>query len=198
MNTGKREKIRKQLKNFSVGIAGLGGLGSNAAVALARAGVGKLVIVDFDRVEEKNLDRQYYFLDQIGLYKVDALKKTLLNINPDLEVVSFNVELEKGKMSGYFSTVDVVIEALDAAGIKTQFIEEISSCLPDMPIIAASGVAGVGRVDRIESKHFGNLHLCIDENAKSSEDDVLLASRVCLMACWEADLAIELLLGDDV
>lgn len=198
MNIGKREKIRNRLKNFSIGIAGLGGLGSNAAVALARAGIGKLVIVDFDRVEEKNLDRQYYFLDQIGLYKVEALTKTLLNINSDLEVVSINVKLEKGKMSEHFDQVDVVIEALDAAEIKTQFIEEISSCLPDMPIVAASGVAGVGKVDRIGSKHFGNLHLCIDENAESSEDDVLLASRVCLMACWEADLAIELLLGDAV
>ncbi len=87
MNKLKSEKIKKKLLDSSVGIAGLGGLGSNAAIALARAGVGKLVLVDFDLIERDNLNRQYYFSDQIGRAKVDAIKGNINRINPNINVV---------------------------------------------------------------------------------------------------------------
>ena len=90
MNVEKTEKIIKKLKESSVGIAGVGGLGSNAAVALARADVGRLVLVDFDRVEKNNLTRQYYFLDQIGKIKVEALKENINKINPAVQVEILN------------------------------------------------------------------------------------------------------------
>jgi len=96
-----------------------------------------------------------------------------------------------------FRNVDVVIEALDNAKTKADFIEEILLKLPDKPIVAASGVAGYGHCDRIVTKRYGNLHLCYDEHAPSSEDDVLLAPRVGLMANWEANLALEIILGED-
>ncbi len=197
MNKQKFDKIKEKLRKSSVGIAGAGGLGSNAAVALARAGIGRLVLVDFDKVEESNLDRQYYFLDQVGKIKVEALKDNIERINSAVKVEILNQKLEKGSMEKPFHDVDVVIEALDNAETKTEFIEEILLKLPDKPVVAASGVAGYGNSDRIVTKRFGSLYMCYDEQAKSSDDDVLLAPRVCLMANWEADLALEIILGED-
>jgi sulfur carrier protein ThiS adenylyltransferase len=197
MNREKYARIREKLRQSSVGIAGVGGLGSNAAVALARAGVGRLVLVDFDRVEESNLDRQYYFLDQIGKLKVEALKENIIRLNPRVKVLSINQKLEKGSMEKPFYDVDVIIEALDNAETKTQFIEEILTKLPNKPVVAASGVAGYGHSDRIVTKKLGNLHMCYDEEAKSSDEDVLMAPRVALMGNWEANLALEIILGED-
>lgn len=191
----KRERIRRKLGNTSVGIAGLGGLGSNAAVSLARAGVGKLVLVDFDSVEKGNLDRQYYFLHQVGKPKVDAIAENIKNIDPDVKVEAFNLKLEKGAMEKPFRDVDVIIEALDNAETKAVFIEEILSKLSGKPLVAASGVAGYGNSERIKTLRSGNLFLCYDEHAPSSEEDVLIAPRVALMGNWEANLALEIILG---
>lgn len=197
MRKEKSEKIKKKLRDSSIGIAGLGGLGSNAAVALARAGIGKLVLVDFDIVEKKNLTRQYYFLDQIGKLKVEALRENIEKINPEVTIETYNQKLEKGSMEKPFTSVNVVIEALDNAETKAAFIEEILTKLPNKPIVAASGVAGYGHSDRITTKRLGKLYICYDENAPSSDDDVLMAPRVALMANWEANLALEIILGED-
>ncbi len=197
MNTEKFKKIRMNLKKSSVGIAGVGGLGSNIAVSLARAGIGKLVIVDFDKVEESNLNRQYYFLDQIGMDKVEALKKTLFRINKSLKVEVLNYRLMKNKMDKPFHNVDVVVEALDKAETKTMFIEEIMQKLPEIPIVGCSGVAGYGHSDRIITKKLRNLYLVYDEEARDSDVDVLMAPRVILMANWQANLVLEILLGED-
>ena len=197
MNRQKFDNIKKKLKESSVGIAGVGGLGSNAAIALARAGAGRLVLVDFDNVESSNLDRQYYFLDQVGKPKVKALRDNIGRINPEVIVEIHNLKLVKGSMEEPFKDVNVVIEALDSAEIKTEFIEELQLKLPNKPIVAASGVAGYGHCDRIATRRCGNLYLCYDEHAPSSEDDVLTAPRVALMANWEANLALEIILGED-
>ena len=197
MNVEKDKKIKEKLGKSSVGIAGAGGLGSNAAVSLARAGVGRLVIVDFDKVEESNLNRQYYFRDQIGKNKVDALKENINRIYPFIRVDVFNEKLVKGSMDKYFHDVDVIIEALDSAEIKTAFVEEILRRLPGKPVVAASGVAGYGHSDRITTKKLGNLYMVYDGNARSGEEDVLMAPRVCLMANWEANLVLEILLSED-
>jgi sulfur carrier protein ThiS adenylyltransferase len=197
MDKLKIDRIQKKLKESSIGIAGLGGLGSNAAVALARAGIGRLVLVDFDKVEKSNLGRQYYFLDHIGKTKVDSLKEIIGKINPQVDLVIHNLKLEKGSMDIPFKDVDVVIEALDNAETKTVFIEEILSKLPGKPVVAASGVAGYGHSDRITTKRLGKLHMCYDGEAKSSDDDVLIAPRVAIMANWEANIALEIILGED-
>jgi len=197
MNVEKAEKIRKKLKESSVGIAGVGGLGSNAAISLARAGIGQLILVDFDRVEENNLDRQHYFRDQVGKVKVEALKENIKRINPWMNVDIFNQKLTKGSMDEPFRDADVIIEALDSAEAKTSFIEEIMEKAPDKPLVACSGVAGYGNSERIKTKHIGNLYLCQDEQARSSDEDVLMAPRVALMANWEANLVLEILLGED-
>lgn len=197
MNKLKSEKIKKKLKESSVGIAGLGGLGSNAAIALARAGIGRLVLVDFDKVEEDNLTRQYYFLDQVGKPKTLALQDNIKKINPKVKIDLYDEKLERGFMGRRFKDVDVIIEALDSAEIKTAFIEEILTKLPDKPVIGASGVAGYGHSNRITTKRLGNLYICYDECAPSCDDDVLLAPRVALIANWQANLALEIILGED-
>ena len=197
MNIEKSEKIKRKLSESSIGIAGLGGLGSNVAIALARAGVGKLVLVDFDEVEESNITRQYYFIDQIGKPKTIALQENIKKVNPKVVIDSYNEKIEKDSMEKRFKDVDVVIEALDSAETKAVFIEEILTKLPDKPVVAASGVAGYGHSDRISTKKMGNLYMCYDENALSSDDDVLMAPRVALMANWEANLALEIILGED-
>jgi sulfur carrier protein ThiS adenylyltransferase len=197
MNKLKSEKIKKRLERSSVGIAGLGGLGSNAAIALARAGIGRLVLIDFDIVEESNLTRQYYFLDQVGKPKTVALNDNIKKINPKIKIDLYNEKLEKGTMDKRFREVDAIIEALDSAEIKTAFVEEILTKLPDKPVVAASGVAGYGNCDRITTKRLGNLYMCYDECALSCDDDVLLAPRVALFANWQANLVLEILLGED-
>ncbi|MCK4614901.1 MAG: sulfur carrier protein ThiS adenylyltransferase ThiF [Thermoplasmata archaeon] len=187
--------IARRLKKASVGIAGAGGLGSNVAMALARAGIGHLVIVDFDIVEEKNLNRQQYFLDQVGQYKVEALKHNIARAVRGCMVEAIKLKLEKGKMTGPFEGVDVVVEALDSAEAKAGLIEEVLMNLPGKPIVAASGVAGYGHSERVFFRRSGDLYLVQDEEAKSSDEDVLLAPKVGLFAYYQANTVLELLLG---
>lgn len=196
MNETKRMEIQKVLHTKTIGIAGAGGLGSNAAISLARAGVGHIIIVDYDIVEQSNLNRQYYFSDQIGMKKVLALKENIHRIDPNVQVEAIQQTLHKGKMHILFSSADVIIEALDDAQTKTDFIEDILCYLPGIPLVAASGVAGYGNSDRIVTKQLDNLYICYDEKAESSETDVLLAPKVCLMANWQANIILEILLGE--
>ncbi len=197
MTVEKAEKIRMKLQKSSVGIAGAGGLGSNAAVSLARAGIGRIVVVDFDSVEESNLNRQYYFRDQIDMVKVEALRENIHRIDESVRVDIFNHRLTKDTMDRPFHDVDVIVEALDNAELKTMFIEEIMHKLPDTPVVACSGVAGYGNSDRIVTKKLGNLYMVYDKKAKDSNEDVLVAPRVCLMANWQANIVLEILLGED-
>jgi sulfur carrier protein ThiS adenylyltransferase len=197
----KKDEIKQKIALFShksVGIAGAGGLGSNVAVALARSGLLHLVVVDFDKVDESNLNRQYYFRSQVGKEKITALKENIENINSSVICDFQNIKLHKGSMWKPFQYVDIVVEALDSAEIKTQFIEEILQNLPNKPIVAASGVAGIGNSDRIYTKKLGNLYLVYDEEAKSSDEDILLAPKVCLFANWQANIVLELLSNEDV
>lgn len=182
----------------SVGIAGLGGLGSNAAMALARAGIGRLVLVDFDVVEQKNLDRQAFGLGQVGSKKTTAMAENIAAVDPDIKVELHDLRLEGGRMEVPFTDVDVVVEALDSAETKAVFIEEILLKLPKKPIVAASGVAGYGKSEGIRLRRTGNLYLVHDDDAPSSDDAVLLAPRVGLFAHMQANTVLEILLeGSD-
>jgi len=195
MDDAEKASLEASLRRASVGIAGAGGLGSNAAVALARAGVGHLVIVDFDTVEEGNLDRQYYFLDQVGMRKVEALKDTIERAAPGVRVDGIARRLVRGEMAAPFKDVDVVVEALDEAETKTRFVQEVLRDLPGKPLVAASGVAGWGACERIEIKRLAPLHLVRDARARSCDDGVLLAPKVCAIANMEANVVLEILLG---
>lgn len=192
-----RANLRARLRRFSVGIAGAGGLGSNAAMALARAGVGHLLVVDFDKVEESNLTRQYYFQDQIGLPKVEALKKNIERAIDDVTVEAVCQRLCPGRMAEPFSKMHVVVEALDTAQTKKSFLQEVMKALPGKPLVAASGVTGWGTCWRIETKKIGCLYMVCDKSAKSSDEAILLAPKVCAMANLQADMVLEILLGSE-
>jgi len=196
MNQEKLAQITTILSKKTVGIAGVGGLGSNVAVALARSKIGRLIIVDHDIVDESNLNRQYFFQDDIGKVKVEALSDIIHRVNPSVSITAVHTRLMPGCMHEPFHGADVIIEALDEALSKKQFIEDVLEHLPGVPLIGASGVAGYGQSDRIVTRELGNLYLCYDEHAPSSDDDVLLAPKVALMANWQADLALTLLIGD--
>ena len=195
MESAEKAALAARLRGASVGIAGAGGLGSNAAMALARAGVGHLVVVDFDRVDAGNLNRQYYFRDQVGSLKVEALKANIERAAEGVRVDAVNLKLIAGRMAEPFKDVDVVVEALDSAETKTRFVQEILRDLPGKPVVAASGVAGWGACERIEVRTFAPLHLIRDERARSSDDGVLLAPKVCTLANMQANTVLEILLG---
>jgi len=197
MNIKKHNNIRQKLKKSVIGIAGAGGLGSNVASSLARTGVGKILIVDYDKVEKNNLDRQFYFLDQIGMIKVEALKENISRIDESIKVEIFNEKLVAGSMHKPFSNVDVIVEALDDAKTKTNFIEDVSKNLSDIPIVSCSGVSGYGHINRIREKKLGNLYIVYDKNAKDSNKDILTSPRVNLMANWQANLVLNIILGED-
>lgn len=186
-------KVLAVLRRSSVGIAGAGGLGSNVAVALARAGVGRLVIADFDRIEPSNLNRQQYFLDQVGERKVEALRENLLAINPYSLYEIHDVRINRRNAATIFGRVDVLVEAFDRAEAKEMIIEASLSKFPGRPIVAASGLAGFGRNASLHTRRLGNLYICGDESSQASKRISPMAPRVALVAAMQANLVVELL-----
>src|SRR4030042_2720904 len=136
--------VHQKIKESVLGIAALGGLGSTVAIALARLGLGTLILVDFDVVEPSNLNRQQYFLHQIGMPKVKALKENISQINPYVKVLIFNEKLDRNNVEKIFKEADVVVEAFDRADEKAMLISVVSEKMPGKYIVAASGGAGFG------------------------------------------------------
>jgi sulfur carrier protein ThiS adenylyltransferase len=187
---GTTEKLRKA----TVGIAGCGGLGSNAAVALVRAGVGRLIIADHDVVEASNLNRQHYYQDDIGKKKVEALAAHLRAINPEVELVIHDIELTPESIPGIYAEADLLIEAFDSADRKKWLIETWCVSYPDRPVVAASGVSGCGHTREMHVHSSGNIHVVGDEESEMTMG--LCAARVMMAASMEANVAIGLLTGD--
>lgn len=180
------------LRRSCIGIAGCGGLGSNAAVALTRAGIGKLILADFDRVEMSNLNRQYFFMNDVGKSKVNALSSHLLNINPDIELKLINKELIPEDIPDIFSSVDIMIEAFDKAETKKWLVEKWSTQFPEIPIVCASGLSGFGLSEELEIKKAGNIYMIGDQSSDMSMG--LCSARVAIAANIQANTAIELLM----
>ncbi len=187
---GTTEKLQKA----TVGIAGCGGLGSNAAVALVRAGVGHLILADHDVVEASNLNRQHYFQHDLGKKKVEALASYLRAINPDVELVLHDIELTPENMPGIYEEADLMIEAFDSADSKRWLIESWCVAFPERPIVAASGVSGCGKTESMHVHSSGNIHVCGDERSEMTMG--LCAARVMMAASMEANVAIGLLTGE--
>ena len=181
------------LEGSTVGIAGLGGLGSNIALLLARSGVGRLVIADFDTVELSNIHRQGYPLSSIGMRKTDAVAKEIERINPWCTVEKHDIRLDRDNVS-VFGGCDVVCEALDDAGQKIMLIESLSSM--GKRIVSGNGMAGMGDANSIVTRKAGNsLYICGDGSSDVKETGSLSASRVAVCAAHQANAAIRLLLG---
>lgn len=188
--------VHQKVRSATVGIAGLGGLGSTVAVALARIGVGRLIIVDFDVVEPSNLNRQYYFLDQIGMPKIEALAHTIKRLNPVVDIVAHNTKIDEKNIKDLFKGVDVMVEALDRAEEKAMFVERFLDCFQDIPLVAASGLAGYGPANGIVTrKVMGRLYLCGDLGSEARPGCGLMAPRVGVCAHHQANAVLRLLMG---
>ncbi len=187
--------IESHLKKFRVGIAGAGGLGSNCAALLSRSGVGTLVIADYDRVEKSNLSRQFYFTDQEGMMKTEALKENLARIRPETNVIIHNLRLDRKNILQIFSECNVIVEALDSCEMKEMFIETVQSALKGIPLIAGSGIAGWGNNEILKTRKIDEtLYVCGDEASEVTDDLPPLAPRVSIVAGKQANTVVELLM----
>ncbi len=181
-----------RLERAAVGIAGCGGLGSNAAVALARAGIGKLILVDHDRVEPSNLNRQHFFANDLGRLKVDALAAHLRGIHRDIRLATHAMRLTPEDLPVIYREAELLIEAFDRAEEKRWLIEAWCRAFPRRPIVAASGLGGYGRTAALGVRSAGMIHVCGDGESDMSQG--LCAARVALVAAMQANVAIELLM----
>jgi sulfur carrier protein ThiS adenylyltransferase len=188
--------LRATLAASRVAIIGCGGLGSNAAAMLLRSGVRTLTLIDFDVVEESNLNRQLYFRDQLGRLKTEALAETLLRIDPDARLTLVTERMTADNLVGFVRDSDVIIEAVDGAETKAMVVNTCMRDLPDVPLVTASGLAGYGSANEIATERpCDELYLIGDLSSDVREGHSLLASRVMVAAAHEAHAAIRRLLG---
>lgn len=189
--------VHARLKRSTVGIAGLGGLGSAVAVALARVGVGRLVLADFDIVEPSNLNRQQYFIDQLGWPKTEALAANIRRINPYVDLELHAVRIDAANAGSVFAGVDLLVEAFDRADQKEMLLEAFTAERPATPFILASGLAGHGPEDSIRVQRIGpSVWVVGDQVSAAVPGRGLMAPRVGIAAHFQANLAVRILLGE--
>jgi len=181
------------LQQKCIGIAGCGGLGSNIAVALARAGVGNMILVDYDLVELSNLNRQYYFLEDIGELKALALAKIIKKINPQINLEVHIRKLRPQDIKQIFGDVDLLIEAFDKAESKKWLIDSWLKMQSIKPIICGSGMGGLGKTAALKVEKSGNIIICGDQFSEMSQG--LAAPRVAIVANMQANEALQYLVN---
>ena len=190
-------ELHKRFSSVTVAVCGLGGLGSNIAVALARAGIGKLVLIDFDRVDVTNLHRQQYKINQIGMNKTDALSENLKEIAPYIEIESHTVRITEDNAAELLKDADIICEAFDDVEAKAMLTNLVLEEMPDKFLVAASGMAGFGSANTIKTrkvmKHF---YLCGDEESDVQSEGSLVSSRVMLCAAHQAHTVLRILVGE--
>jgi sulfur carrier protein ThiS adenylyltransferase len=190
--------VHEKIKSSVVGIAGLGGLGSPVAIALARIGIGTLILADFDVVEPSNLNRQQYFYHQIGMPKVEALRETLLKINPYAKTLIYGEWLDPANVGRIFREARVIVEAFDRADQKAMLINAVSEQLPEAYIVAASGVAGYGDNNEIKTIRFSRrIYIAGDQKTPARPGTGLMAPRVGIAAHHQANTVLRILLGEE-
>jgi len=185
--------VTETMQACTVGLAGAGGIGSNVASALVRAGLGKLVVADYDRIEPSNLNRQYYFTDQIGFPKVVALRRNLELINPEVQVETHERMIDTRNAASIFSGADILVEALDLDEAKVMILETWLSGFPGVPVVSCSGVAGYGRTDRIRVDRREGLIIVGDQESELSQGT--LSARVGIVASIMANEIIAIIRG---
>jgi len=189
--------VHERVKRAAVGIAGLGGLGSAIAIALARVGVGRLVLADFDVVEPSNLNRQQFFVDQLGLAKTEALAGNLARINPYVRTELHTVRLTPENVPGIFRDVDVMVEAFDRADQKAMLLESFCAAFPEKPVVMASGLAGHASGNSVRVRRLGRtVHVVGDLESAAEPGRGLMAPRVGIAAHMQANTVLRLLLGE--
>lgn len=191
------EEVQARIRAARVAVAGLGGLGSNIAVSLARIGVGHLHLIDFDRVDVTNLNRQQYFADQVGMYKTEALRENLLRINPWLELRTDCLRVTEENAAELLRDDAYICEAFDIAENKAMLAGEVLEHFPEKYLVAASGMAGYGDSNEIRTRRVtSHFYLCGDEKTEAEAGRGLMAPRVALCAAHQANMVLRLILGE--
>ena len=188
------KELQQAFSSATVAVCGLGGLGSNIAIHLARAGIGKLILCDFDRVDITNLHRQQYKASQIGMYKTDALAENLREINPYIELEAHTERITEENAVTLLKDAEIICEAFDDAECKAMLTNTVLSELPDKYLVAASGMAGMGVTNSIKTRRItSKFYLCGDETSEVSENIGLVAPRVALCAAHQALTVLRIL-----
>lgn len=187
------EQLAK-IQQVKIGIAGAGGLGSNCAMLLVRSGFKRLLLVDFDEVSESNLNRQNFFLYQIGQKKVDVLTDNLLKINPDLQIAKYKEKINSSNISEVFEDCDIIIEAFDQVAAKMLVVEKFGQS--DKVIVAASGIAGYGDSNRIITKKINQKFYVVGDFATDIAKIAPYAPCVMLAAAKQADIVLQIVLEE--
>ena len=188
---------RKILEHARIGVAGLGGLGSNVLCHLVRAGVRRFTAADFDVVVASNLNRQFFFADQVGRKKTSALAENLRRIDPELELDFRDLKLTGENTQELFADCDVVVEAFDKADAKTMLIGALANS--GIPVVAASGLAGFGKSNDIRVRKAGKkLYLIGDLVSGISAELAPASPRVGIAAAMEANTVVAILLGLEI
>ena len=188
------KELHRAFSSATVSVCGLGGLGSNIAIALARAGIGKLILIDFDRVDITNLHRQQYKASQIGIYKTDALSENLREIAPYIELETHTERITEDNAITLLKGADIICEAFDDAECKASFANTVLSELPDKYLVAASGMAGMGTTNSIRTRRItSRFYLSGDEASEASGGIGLVAPRVALCAAHQAHTVLRIL-----
>ena len=187
--------IKEKIKQAVVGIAGCGGLGSNAAIALARIGVNKLVITDFDKVEPSNLNRQQFFISDIGKNKTDALTSYIKKVNPFVKVEKHVIKLTLKNIFNVYKDCPIIIEAFDKVSEKVMIVEAFSDKrFKNKFLITASGLAGFASSNLIKTNKLSkNIFLCGDNKNEGNEKNGLMAPRVIIAAGHQANMAVSII-----
>ena len=192
-------EIQKKLSEASVAVCGLGGLGSNIAVALARAGVGRLYLYDFDKVDISNLNRQQYFPEQLGMPKNEALADTLKRIAPYCDIVSHQVKLSEENIPQLLGDADIICEAFDKAEQKAMLVNFVLENMPEKYLVAGSGMAGFAPSNMIQTKRVTKrFYLCGDEVSDVDDGVGLVASRVLICAGHQAHAVIRIIVNSEL
>ena len=189
--------LHKRFSSATIAVCGLGGLGSNIAIALARAGIGKLLLIDFDRVDITNLHRQQYKANQIGRYKADALAENLSEIAPYTEIQTVTEKITEENFIDILKDADIVCEAFDNAESKAMLVNGVLEQLPRCYLVAASGMAGMDTPNIIKTrKVMKRFYLCGDEVSDVADTIGLVAPRVMLCAAHQAHTVLRILAGE--
>lgn len=187
------ENVAK-LQGATVAVCGLGGLGSNVAIALARAGVGKLILVDFDCVDVTNLHRQQYKASQVGVAKAVALPENLREIAPYIELESHQVRVTEENVMELVGKADVVVEAFDNAEAKAMLVNSVLE--NGKTLVAASGMAGFGDANSIQTRRVSKkFYMCGDGVSDVNDGVGLVAPRVMACAAHEAQTVVRIICG---
>jgi sulfur carrier protein ThiS adenylyltransferase len=185
-------EVFEKLQRAVIGIAGLGGLGSHAATALARVWPGRMIIADFDSVEYGNLNRQQYFIEQVSMPKVEATRDNLLRINPYLRIDIHRARLTAENIPGIFGDADIIVECFDKADQKQMLVETVLSLFDKTIIISASGLAGYGRSNQILTRRLSSRHILVGDLESASGGAMgLMAPRVGIAGLHQANAVVE-------